>query len=277
MSAMPEPITRSIHSSKFLGLVWATAFATLASASPIRHLICKQKQSTFRKTCTRTREQGKPASTSTDSSVAHLVLLGQGTDVVLEGICHPAVFDPDIRYPLEGVPEVWSRPNSCVDELVKVLVVAENDVTAHVKEEALGGDVCAGQTTSFTSLQERQCFGQIPVFNTDLGGSVAAFLSLCSSPSGARLQRGLVPSCADSASSVACLEVRPTTARKCYAVSCCPHLVDKKPVLMPVLVDTGSCAQPGRASANDQNAHLRTVHCQIARQSGTAVKVSSGR
>ena len=37
---MPVPMTRRIHSSKVLGLVWATALATLASDTPDKHLIC---------------------------------------------------------------------------------------------------------------------------------------------------------------------------------------------------------------------------------------------
>lgn len=39
-SAMPLPITRRIHSSKFVGFPWATALATFASATPDRHLTC---------------------------------------------------------------------------------------------------------------------------------------------------------------------------------------------------------------------------------------------
>ena len=37
MSAIPSPITRRIHSSKFAGLPWARATRTLASTSPWRH------------------------------------------------------------------------------------------------------------------------------------------------------------------------------------------------------------------------------------------------
>ncbi len=37
---MPSPMTRMIHSSKFLGLPWAVVLATLASISPVRQLIC---------------------------------------------------------------------------------------------------------------------------------------------------------------------------------------------------------------------------------------------
>ena len=40
MSAMPEPITRRIHSSKHLGLPVAVVFVTLASTRPVKHLIC---------------------------------------------------------------------------------------------------------------------------------------------------------------------------------------------------------------------------------------------
>lgn len=42
-SAIPLPCTLMIHSSKSFGLVWAVAFATLASATPARHLIYKHR------------------------------------------------------------------------------------------------------------------------------------------------------------------------------------------------------------------------------------------
>ena len=40
MSAMPGPITRMIHSSKLRGLPCAVVLSTLASTTPVRHLIC---------------------------------------------------------------------------------------------------------------------------------------------------------------------------------------------------------------------------------------------
>ena len=39
-----------------------------------------------------------------------------------------------------------------VQEVVKIRVVAENHVAAHVKEEALGCDVRAGQAAGFRGL-----------------------------------------------------------------------------------------------------------------------------
>lgn len=41
---MPSPMTRMIHSSKFLGLPWAVVLATLASTSPVKQLICNTNQ-----------------------------------------------------------------------------------------------------------------------------------------------------------------------------------------------------------------------------------------
>ncbi len=40
-----------------------------------------------------------------------------------------------------------------VQQVVKVLVVREDDVAAHVKQETLGGDVCAGQAARLLGLQ----------------------------------------------------------------------------------------------------------------------------
>jgi hypothetical protein len=56
-SAMPSPITRRIHSSKFLGFVFAIWFATLASIRPVRHLICKHDECDIRFYDTRFRAQ----------------------------------------------------------------------------------------------------------------------------------------------------------------------------------------------------------------------------
>ena len=61
----------------------------------------------------------------------------------------------DARDTLQSVPEVGPRPHSGVQELIKVLVVAEDDMAAHVKEEALWRDICAGQSTSLCCLQHQ--------------------------------------------------------------------------------------------------------------------------
>ena len=61
----------------------------------------------------------------------------------------------DIRDTLQSVPEVGPRPHSGVQELVKVLVVAEDDMAAHIKQKALWRDICAGQSTSLCCLQHQ--------------------------------------------------------------------------------------------------------------------------
>ena len=61
----------------------------------------------------------------------------------------------NVRDTLQGVPEVGPRPHSGVKELVKVLVVAEDDMAAHVKQEALWRDICAGQSPSLCCLQHQ--------------------------------------------------------------------------------------------------------------------------
>ena len=81
------------------------------------------------------------------------MLLWKSCNVVLEGVRAPSVTDPDIADTLQSVPEVIALPYSLVDELIKVEVVAENDVAAHVKEKSLGCDICAGQASSLISLQ----------------------------------------------------------------------------------------------------------------------------
>lgn len=42
MSAMPDPMTRKIHSSKFFGLLCARVLFTFASTRPVKHLIWMQ-------------------------------------------------------------------------------------------------------------------------------------------------------------------------------------------------------------------------------------------
>ena len=85
-----------------------------------------------------------------------LVVLGQGSNVVLEGVCDPAVPDPDIAHALEGVPVVITLANSLVDESVKVVVVAEDNMPAHVKQEALWSDISARQTASLRCLCDQE-------------------------------------------------------------------------------------------------------------------------
>ena len=49
-----------------------------------------------------------------------------------------------------------SLTNGSIDELIKVNVVGEDDMAAHVEQEALWGHVCAGQAASLLSLQAGQ-------------------------------------------------------------------------------------------------------------------------
>lgn len=85
----------------------------------------------------------------------YLVVLRKGADVVLKGVRHPAILDPDIAHTLQGVPEVVPRAHRAVQKLVKVLVVAEDDMATHVEQEPFWGDICACQATSFYCLQPR--------------------------------------------------------------------------------------------------------------------------
>jgi hypothetical protein len=48
-------------------------------------------------------------------------------------------------------PMLWPRSHSSVDELIKVVVVREDDVTTHVEEEAFWCDVGAGKASGFRS------------------------------------------------------------------------------------------------------------------------------
>ena len=81
------------------------------------------------------------------------MLLGQGGDVVLEGVGHPAVANPHVADTLKSIPEIVSLANSLVDQLVEVEVVAEDDMATHVEQEALWGEVRACQATCLISLQ----------------------------------------------------------------------------------------------------------------------------
>ena len=59
---------------------------------------------------------------------------------------------PTIAHTLQRVPEVVPRSHSSVQKLIKVLVVAEDHMAAHVKEEPFWSDICACQATSLISL-----------------------------------------------------------------------------------------------------------------------------
>jgi hypothetical protein len=86
---------------------------------------------------------------------AHLVLFSQGANVVLERIGHISVFHPDIRNTLQSIPGFWTFSNSCINELIKIVPVAEDDMPSHVEEESLGRDICAGQTSCFRLLDRQ--------------------------------------------------------------------------------------------------------------------------
>lgn len=82
----------------------------------------------------------------------HLIVLGQGRDIVLKGVGHPAVLNPHIADTLQGVPVILPGPHCCVQKLIKVLVVAEDHMAAHVKEEALRSDISAREASGFICL-----------------------------------------------------------------------------------------------------------------------------
>ena len=152
---MPEPMTRRIHSSKFFGLVWAMALATLASTKPVRHLICeaavesryiiKGGWSVFGQ-----RREGQ------GTGLTHLVLLGQRTDVVLEGVGDPPLAHPHVGHTLQCVPGIGAVTQCSIQQLVEVVPVAEDDMATHVKQEALLSDVGARQATSLINLHSKQ-------------------------------------------------------------------------------------------------------------------------
>mmetsp|Transcript_14864 Transcript_14864/g.41788 ORF Transcript_14864/g.41788 Transcript_14864/m.41788 type:complete len:575 (-) Transcript_14864:45-1769(-) len=99
----------------------------------------------------------------------YLIFLVQGTDVVLERIGDVAALDPDIRHSLQGVPMLLPGAAGCVKQLVKVLVVAEDHVAAHVKQEPFWGHICARQPSRLRGLVD-----QLPVLEAVLvepGGS----------------------------------------------------------------------------------------------------------
>jgi hypothetical protein len=62
-----------------------------------------------------------------------LFFLGQNCDVILERIWNPKTLITDIRDALMLVPIVWLW-KSLVDNIVEVLVVGEDDVTANIEE-----------------------------------------------------------------------------------------------------------------------------------------------
>ena len=90
------------------------------------------------------------------AGLVHLVILWQCGNVVLEGVGHPAITDPDVAYSLQGVPHFITLAQGCVDEVVKVLVVTEDNVAAHVKKEALGRDIRTRQAACLISLQPKE-------------------------------------------------------------------------------------------------------------------------
>ena len=49
-----------------------------------------------------------------------------------------------------------SLTNGSINELIKVGIVGEDDMATHVKQEAFGGHICAGQGPSLLSLQAGQ-------------------------------------------------------------------------------------------------------------------------
>mmetsp|Transcript_15849 Transcript_15849/g.28134 ORF Transcript_15849/g.28134 Transcript_15849/m.28134 type:complete len:259 (+) Transcript_15849:941-1717(+) len=76
-----------------------------------------------------------------------LILFIEHADVVLKRVSDVAVLNPDVRDALQRVPRLLARPASLVQQLVEVLVVAEDNVAAHVEEKALVGHVSARQTS----------------------------------------------------------------------------------------------------------------------------------
>lgn len=66
-----------------------------------------------------------------------LVLLGQDRDVVLEGVGHPNALVSDIGDTLVSVPVLFSG-QSLLNDVVEVLVVGEDDVTANIVQLSQG-------------------------------------------------------------------------------------------------------------------------------------------
>mmetsp|Transcript_25530 Transcript_25530/g.55578 ORF Transcript_25530/g.55578 Transcript_25530/m.55578 type:complete len:207 (+) Transcript_25530:1571-2191(+) len=90
------------------------------------------------------------------SQALDLIIFVQSADVVLEWIRHIAILHPNIGHTLQGVPCLWASTKGCVQQLVKVVPVTEDHMATHVKQEALGGDISAGQTSSLRGLINEQ-------------------------------------------------------------------------------------------------------------------------
>jgi hypothetical protein len=133
--------------------------------------------------------------------------------------------------------------------LVKVLPVAEDNVAAHIKVEALWGDIGA---------REAPCFG-------GLGGWVvvgAAASTVVQSRRCKQLLRVAPLSCtggrtADALFNATVGSPQPQRPRD----RALAHLVEQQPVGAAVLLQARRCAQTRGAGAQHQDGHLRTVRC----------------
>ena len=83
---------------------------------------------------------------------AHLISCIQSSNVVLEGIRYPSVFDPYVGDPLQCVPTIFTHGS--VNKLVKVFVVAEDHMATHIKEKTFRSDISAGKATCVRSLEQ---------------------------------------------------------------------------------------------------------------------------
>mmetsp|Transcript_10143 Transcript_10143/g.27656 ORF Transcript_10143/g.27656 Transcript_10143/m.27656 type:complete len:447 (+) Transcript_10143:428-1768(+) len=85
-----------------------------------------------------------------------LVFHRKGTDVVLEWVSNPPVLDPHVRDTLHCIPVVVANANGSVNQLVEVLVVAEDHMATHIEKEAFGSYVRTRQATRFIKLVNEQ-------------------------------------------------------------------------------------------------------------------------
>ena len=77
-------------------------------------------------------------------NACNLILERQGNDVVLKRIGDPSVFDPDVGDTFMRGPVLFASADCRIDELVKVVEVWKDDMTADVEEEILFRDICTG-------------------------------------------------------------------------------------------------------------------------------------
>mmetsp|Transcript_18191 Transcript_18191/g.45509 ORF Transcript_18191/g.45509 Transcript_18191/m.45509 type:complete len:476 (+) Transcript_18191:858-2285(+) len=84
------------------------------------------------------------------------VCVVQFVEVVLERVRHPPVLDPHVAHALVQVPVLVANAARRVKELVEVVPVTEDDVSAHVEQESLVGLVGHGQSARLFAVSHHE-------------------------------------------------------------------------------------------------------------------------